>query len=294
MNNREFKTIREALQQASLLFTEHGIANPRLNGEVLLQHLLGWSKAKLLAEDRESFPSGKRDLFLSWLDRRVKGEPLQYIVGVQEFYGRDFQVNPSVLIPRPETEILIEEVLKRRNWWSEGDSPAIADIGTGSGAIAVTLALEWPDATVTTVDISPDAIRTAQGNAGNLGAHVRFLQGDLVEPLVREGERIDIVVANPPYIPSEEIEGLAVEVRGHEPRLALDGGADGLEPYRRITQQLDRLMREDAPALVGFEAGIHQAQDVAQMIIDCWPGSQTQIVKDWNGIERVVIGWKRS
>ncbi|GAX90187.1 peptide chain release factor N(5)-glutamine methyltransferase [Effusibacillus lacus] len=288
MSDQHFTTVREALQQASLLFTERRIQNPRLNAEVLLQHLLGWTKAKLLAEDREPFPSEKSGLFQMWMDRRLQGEPLQYIVGVQEFYGRDFHVNPAVLIPRPETEILIEEVLKRRQWWNR---PLIADIGTGSGAIAVTLALEWPESGVYAVDISLDAIGVAQENAKRLGAQVHFLHGDLVGPLLSEGLRLDVLVSNPPYIPSEEVDKLAVEVRGHEPRLALDGGHDGLEPYRRITQALPNLMRETGPALVGFEVGIGQAQAVAALIGTNWPGSETGIVRDLQGIERVVLGW---
>ncbi|MFC4769439.1 peptide chain release factor N(5)-glutamine methyltransferase [Effusibacillus consociatus] len=295
MNNQEFKTIREALQKASLQFGERGIQNPRLHAEVLLQHLFGWTKAKLLAEDREPFPVDKFDLFQSWIERRLSGEPLQYIVGVQEFYGRDFHVNRSVLIPRPETEILIEEVLKRREWWStSARSPLIADIGTGSGAIAITLALEWPEAEICTVDLSPDAIRVAQDNARRLGADVRFLQGDLTEPLLQNHLRLDVLVSNPPYIPSKDIEALAIEVRGHEPHLALDGGEDGLEPYRRITEVLSRLMREEGPTLVGFEVGIQQAHDVAGMIERNWTGAQTEIIKDLQGIDRVVLGWKRS
>lgn len=314
-SSRRFFTIREALQQASLLFRERGIPNPRLNAEVLLQHLFGWSKAKLLTEERLPFPPEKSALFRSWVERRISGEPLQYIVGVQEFYGRNFRVAPSVLIPRPETEILVEEILKRRCWWREtkagadagrersGDNgpagdgglrPLVADIGTGSGAIGVTLALEWPEADVCAVDISPDAIRLAQENAQRLGADIRFLHGDLAEPLLREGLRLDVLVSNPPYLPSREIAGLAVEVREHEPRLALDGGEDGLEPYRRMTRILPQLMTEGAPALVGFEVGIHQARTVAAMIERNWPGAKTEIVRDLQGIERVVLGWKSS
>jgi release factor glutamine methyltransferase len=290
MNNRIDNTIRGALQQASRLFAEKGIDAPRLNAEVLAQQVLGWSKARLLAEDGQPFPADLRDRFESWVERRLTGEPLQYIVGVQEFYGRDFQVTPAVLIPRPETEWLAEEILKRRDWW--GDHSVVADIGTGSGAIAVTLALEWPEANVVAVDISSEAIRVAEDNAERLGAQVRFLQGDLVEPLLRQELHLDVLVSNPPYIPSEDIEGLAVEVREHEPRLALDGGTDGLDPYRRITQVLPRLMRIDGPTLVGFEVGIHQAGDVAALIVRNWPGAETEIVKDLQGIERIVLGWK--
>lgn len=290
MNNPT--TIRDALLQASLLFKQEEILNPRLQAEVLLQHLLGWSKVKVLTEDLSPFPPEKLAVFQTMVTRRLAGEPLQYIVGVQEFYGRDFWVNPSVLIPRPETEFLIEEILKRRAWWKQAqDTPRIADIGTGSGAIAVTLALEWPSAEVYTVDLSADAIRTAQENASRLEARVQFLQGDLVNPLLERGVQLDVLVSNPPYIPSSDINELAVEVREHEPRLALDGGPDGLAPYRRITKALPRLMRENGPALVAFEVGIGQAEAVADMTRTNWPGAATHIVQDLQGIDRVVLAW---
>lgn len=309
MNEITANTIREALQQASRLFMQQGIDVPRLNAEVMVQHLLGWNKAKLLAEDLQPFPADKRELFRGWVKRRLAGEPLQYIVGLQEFYGRDFRVTSAVLIPRPETEILIEEVLKRCNGWTgtrlstRGEpsqdaprathQPLVADIGTGSGAIAVTLALEWPEADVYSVDISPDAIRVAQDNAQRLGAKVRLLQGDLIDPLLQADMRLDVLVSNPPYIPSQDIDRLTVEVREHEPRLALDGGVDGLDPYRRITQALSRLMRIEGPTLVGFEVGIHQAGEVAALIERNWSDAETEIVKDLQGIERIVLGWKK-
>lgn len=292
MNNSMNNSIREAVQQASRLFAKKGIDAPRLNAEVLAQQVLGWSKAKLFAEDGQPFPEDLRDRFESWVQRRLTGEPLQYIVGVQEFYGRDFQVTPAVLIPRPETELLVEQVLKRRNWW-QGRKPIAADIGTGSGAIAVTLALEWPQAAVVTVDISPEALRVAQENAERLGARIRLLQGDLLHPVMEAGMRLDVLVSNPPYIPSADIDRLMVEVREYEPRLALDGGTDGLDPYRRIAELLPQIMSGKPPAMVAFEVGVGQAAEVASLIRRHWQGSETDIVQDLQGIDRIVMGWVR-
>ncbi|BCJ87658.1 peptide chain release factor N(5)-glutamine methyltransferase [Effusibacillus dendaii] len=289
-------TIREALQTASLLFGSRGVEYPRLQAEVLLQHLLGFTKVKLLTEDQLVFPIDKRDLFEDWVDRRLRGEPLQYIIGLQEFYGRDFKVNPSVLIPRPETEILVEEVLKRKSWWGKESAvrPVIADVGTGSGAIAVTLAIEWKEAAVYSVDISPDAIRTARENADRLRAEVRFLEGDLLQPLIDRQIRLDVLVSNPPYIPSVDIAGLAVEVREHEPRLALDGGKDGLDPYRKMAERLPTVMNQTGPRLVAFEVGFGQAEEVKTLLEQNWPDCRTEIVNDLQGIGRVVLAWRQT
>jgi release factor glutamine methyltransferase len=284
------ETIREVLLRASHFLEEKGVRHPRLNAEVLLQHVLGWEKYRLLAEMHAEFPAEKRAWFDRLLGRRGNHEPLQYIVGRQEFYGRDFFVREGVLIPRPETEILIEEICKRKGMFLR--PPIIADVGTGSGAIAVTLALEWPEAQVWAIDLSPDALTIARENAERLGANVSFLQGDLLEPLRQTGLRVDLLVSNPPYIPSEEVSRLDREVRCFEPLLALDGGEDGLAPYRRMTDRLPQVIREDGPALVAFEVGIHQAEAVAQMIERAWHGAQTEIIPDWQGIGRVVIGWR--
>ncbi|MGF9823599.1 N5-glutamine methyltransferase family protein, partial [Brevibacillus agri] len=160
-----------------------------------------------------------------------------------------------------------------------------------SGAICITLALEKPHWQVTTVDLSPDATAVARENAERLGASVRFLQGDLVQPLLAAGEKVDILVSNPPYIPSRDVDELDEEVRLHEPRLALDGGDDGLDCYRRLCEALPALLKDKA--VVAFEVGIHQAQDVATLLQASGVIEQVQIVPDLAGIERVVIGVRR-
>jgi release factor glutamine methyltransferase len=200
-----------------------------------------------------------------------------------------------VLIPRPETEILVEQTLRHAGrLWPDTAALDVLDIGTGSGAIALTLAAERPRWRVTTVDLSPTALAIARENAQRLQVEnrVRFLEGDLAQPLLAAGEQVDLLVSNPPYIPSDEVERLEEEVNRFEPRLALDGGADGLVCYRRICAVLPRLIRPTA--LVAFEVGIHQAGAVRQLLLASGAVERTEIVPDLAGIERVVLGWRKS
>ncbi|ARU60552.1 protein-(glutamine-N5) methyltransferase, release factor-specific [Tumebacillus avium] len=289
MSHGTHETIREALFRASRFFEIKGVRSPQFNAEVLLQHVLGIDRTKMLVRFQEPFPEEHRAAFATAVSKRGEGVPLQHLTGEQEFYGRPFYVSGDVLIPRPETELLIERVLQER---AAFDAPLIVDIGTGSGAIALTLALEWPEATVVAVDISPAALAMARRNAERLGVadRVEFLQGDLVAPILERGLRPQIVVSNPPYIPTADCEELDVEVRDHEPRLALDGGDDGLYPYRVICRELPKLWPVDGPAMVAYEVGIHQDQDVEAMISAELTSGETGIVPDWQGIGRVIWG----
>lgn len=285
-------TIREALAGASSLLREAGAKDAMFEAELLIRHTLNWDRTRFLTSMTEPIPAEAVDRLAALCQRRAENEPLQYIFGSQEFYGRPFTVGPGVLIPRPETEILVEHILRKADEMWEKDSPLrVADIGTGSGAICITLACERPSWDVATVDISADASRIAQENARLLGADIRFLLGDLVEPLVQEGSRLDILVSNPPYIPSRDVDELDEEVRGFEPRLALDGGDDGLDFYRRLSQALPILLREKA--IVAFEVGIHQAQAVAGLLQATGMVSETEIICDLAGIERVVMGIRK-
>jgi release factor glutamine methyltransferase len=295
-----YETIREVLLGTSRFFEERGIRDAGYNAERLVQHVLGFSRTDMLLRWGEAFPADKRAEFDRLVAERGKQVPLQYLLGVQEFYGREFAVSPAVLIPRPETELLVEEVLKHRAMFTErarnaGRAPLLVDIGTGSGAIAVTLAAEWPEARVLAVDLSPDALAMAQKNATRLGVaeRIEFLLGDLMHPLLERGLRPDVVVSNPPYIPSGDCEELDVEVREHEPRLALDGGEDGLNPYRIISAALPQLWPTDGPAMVAYEVGIHQDHDVERLIQAAAPGAETGIKPDYQGIGRVIWGLRR-
>ncbi|MHB8872837.1 MAG: peptide chain release factor N(5)-glutamine methyltransferase [Myxococcaceae bacterium] len=224
-------TIRRVLGWTAPHFEKHGVDSPRLTAEVLLAHVLKADRVRLYIDlDR---PLAKEELaaFRALIERRAAGEPTQYLTGVKEFYNRRFHVDPRVLIPRPETELLVEAVLREL----PEDAPArVLDLCTGSGCIAVTLAAERPKASVWATDLSPEACEVARANAEALdsGPRVTILQGDLFAP-VPQGARFDAIVSNPPYIKSESLPGLSREVR-KEPRLALDGGADGLTLLRRI------------------------------------------------------------
>lgn len=283
-------TIKEAYLQASSFLAGEAVPDAAICAEVLLQHLLGWTRTEFLLRWEEPFPADREAEWANFIRRKAAGEPAQYITGEQEFYGLLFQVNPAVLIPRPETELLVEEIVGRasRLWPRGGTRPVAADIGTGSGAIAVTLAVQCPDWDVHAVDISPEALETALGNAGKLGAErIAFHQGDLLQPLLDSRVCVDILVSNPPYIPSGDMSGLQREVVRHEPHTALDGGPDGLIFYRRLVREMDAL--PDPPALVGFEVGMGQAEDVQELLLAKGHWREVAIVKDLAGIGRHVV-----
>jgi release factor glutamine methyltransferase len=234
-----------------------------------------------------------RALRRRWEDavtRKAAGEPAQYIIGSQEFYGLPFEVTPAVLIPRPETELLVEAVLRAADRVFAGGAVRAVDIGTGSGAIAVTMASLRPQWQVSAGDLSADALHVAARNAAANGVQIDFREGDLLGPFA--GERLDILVSNPPYIPADDIAGLQQEVRDHEPRLALDGGPDGLAPYRIMVEQLKLLPAP--PQIVGFELGMGQAQDVAALLESAGHWPEIIIVPDLAGIERHVLGVRPS
>ncbi|HEX7056742.1 MAG TPA: peptide chain release factor N(5)-glutamine methyltransferase [Bacilli bacterium] len=284
------QTIREAFLQASSFLREEGCGEARQSASLLLQSLLGWDSTRFLLDWQQPFPDSLKAKWEEWLKRRAAGEPVQYITGEQEFCGLAFSVNPAVLIPRPETELLAEEMIRIANSWrlEQKESPVLLDIGTGSGALAVAFSLHCPAWRVVATDISPKALATAKRNAAKLGAgNIRFLQGDLLEPAIRAGVAPDIIVSNPPYIPAAEIPTLQTEVKDFEPITALDGGADGLDCYRRLVGQLTRLER--LPSVIGLETGIGQAGKVAEMLRVTGVFADIRIVRDLSGIDRHVI-----
>ncbi|PZE19415.1 peptide chain release factor N(5)-glutamine methyltransferase [Paenibacillus xerothermodurans] len=309
-------TIREAYVEASLFLHKHNVSEASACAELLLQHLLGWTRSELLLRWNELFPVERSEEWGHLLERKAAGEPVQYIIGEQEFYGLVFEVKPTVLIPRPETELLVEQVIRLgKQLWPEASGsggardgvgsdqpvaggigaagatnvPVIADIGAGSGAIAVSLAVHCPEWRLLSSDISRAALAVAAANAARhgVGPRVTFLEGDLLTPYIERGLRLDAVVSNPPYIPDADEEGLQPEVRLYEPRTALYGGADGLELYRRLVGQLSQLPA--MPALVGLEVGIGQAHAVASMLRDIAEWDEIDIIPDLAGIERHVI-----
>lgn len=281
--------IVEARKEASSFLARAGIDNPDSNADLLIRHVLGLEGAAYLMALRDPFPEALKAEWEAVVRRKAAGEPAQYIIGEQEFYGMAFKVTPAVLIPRPETELLVEGIANLGDSLWPGGAPQVADIGTGSGAIAAALAYLRPAWAIAASDISPEALEVAQENVRRLGLQVKFKQGDLLEPF--RGEPLDIVVSNPPYIPAEAIAHLQPEVRDHEPRGALDGGADGLNPYRKMMGQLSLLPKP--PRLIGFELGMGQAEDVAELLRAAGHWDEIITIPDLAGIDRHVIGIKR-
>jgi release factor glutamine methyltransferase len=227
-------TLKTALLQGSELLAEAGVDSPRPTAEVLLSHALGREKIFLYSHPEHELSPIEWLHYGRYLYERMGGKPTQYITRTQEFYGRPFRVTPDVLIPRPETEHVVEHALEVAK-----GARRVLDIGTGSGALAITLALEMRAEFTVATDLSFDALRTARANASALQAEVRFVQCDLAEAI--RGP-FDLVVANPPYIPEREIPTLQREVRDHEPHMALVGGVNGTELYQRIVPQAERLL----------------------------------------------------
>ena len=219
-------------------FAKGGVDAPRLTAEILLGHALSCDRVRLYLDFDKPLGAPELSAFRELVRRRAAGEPTAWLTGRREFLGHAFRVDPRVLVPRPETELVVESAIALLP--SKG---ALLDLCTGSGCIAITAALARPDARVVATEISPEALAVARENAADLGATVEFLEGDLYGP-VAAGERFDLIVSNPPYVPSGEIEGLSREVR-REPRIALDGGKDGLDVIRRIVSGAPSRLRPD-------------------------------------------------
>jgi release factor glutamine methyltransferase len=269
-------TLQTALAQGAKLLNEGGVAVPKLTAEVLLAHALRQERIYLVAHANDELTEVAWIHYGRYLHEKLKGKPTQYITKRQEFYGRDFYVAPGVLIPRPETELLVEEVLKRTK-----PGARILDIGTGSGCIAVTIALE-SKATVYATDISGAALPIAQRNATTHGAKVQLIQADLASPF--QDQSFDIVISNPPYIPETDREELAREVRDHEPEGALFAGVDGLEIYRRLIPEAMRVLKPGG--LLALEFGINQSLPLRQLL---GPWDPVEILADLSQIPRVAL-----
>lgn len=283
-------TVREAFRWASGRLRAAGVARAASEAERLVRLVLGWPRERLFGYPEAVMPPDAEARLEVLVARRAAGEPLQYLIGEQEFYGRAFRVTPAVLIPRPETEVLVESVLAAADaMWPPDAALSAVDVGTGSGAIAVTLAAERPRWQVWAVDLSADALAVAQENAARHGVATRitFAHGSWLGPLRRTGRRVQVIVSNPPYIPTADIAGLQREVRDHEPRLALDGGADGLDAYRSLARELPDIV--DRRAVVAVEVGAGQAEAVAGLFRATDLFSRITITPDLAGIPRVVL-----
>jgi release factor glutamine methyltransferase len=291
----------DLLRQGTAVFRQAGLESPRLEAEVLLAHAWGRSREELLIHPEQEAPEAAARQFLAMVGQRTAGAPAAYLTGAREFMSLLMAVSPAVLIPRPETEVLVEEVLRwlaaRPGNGTVFDQPLVADVGTGSGAIAVSLAHYHRAVQVLAIDASEEALEVAAANAARHGLadRINFLNGDLLAPLLEEEARAPdplkrrvsrgtAVVANLPYIPSADWDTLPPEVR-REPRLALDGGADGLDLYRRLAPQAAVWL---APGgLLACEIDPGQADVMLGLLQpDSW--RQIRLIRDYRGDERVV------
>jgi len=280
-------TIAGALREAATALRVAGLSEPRREAGSLLSHVLGRDTAFLITHADETLTADELSSLREAVARRAGGEPFQYIAGRQEFYGLEFEVSPDVLIPRPETELLVETALELLR---ETPAPFVCDVGTGSGCIAVTLLHERPDARGVALDVSPPALAVAARNAARHGVAGRlsFLVSDCFEALPAAddgGDRFDLVASNPPYIVEADVEGLQREVREHEPRVALTPGGDGLSVVRRLVEESPRALKPGGHLLV--EIGFGQHESVAALVDpEVW--TLLDIYKDLQGIPRTV------
>jgi release factor glutamine methyltransferase len=282
-NKKEVWTIQTILNWTRQYFLDKGVENPRLDAEVLLSHILRKERLFLYVHFDQPLEEAELSAFRSAVKQRAARLPIAYIIGMKEFMGLDFEVTPAVLIPRPDTEILVEKALSRL---TAVDKPCILDLGTGSGAICISMLVNIPTAKGVTVDISTEALAVAKRNAARhfVSERLTFCQGDLFAPV--KGQVFAAIVSNPPYIPEADIAGLTPEVR-QEPNIALLGGKDGLDFYRRIIQESRNYLA--ANGFVAMEVGIGQAQLVAKMAEETGRFKVSDIVKDYGGIDRVVV-----
>jgi release factor glutamine methyltransferase len=284
-------TIAEAIQRAAARLSAHKVPNARLDAEVLLCHALGRDRAWVLIHMQDQLDDQGLRIFEKSIDRRSVREPLQYITGSQEFWGLPFKVTPDVLIPRPETEFVVEAALKNI---TGHPAPVIIDLCTGSGCIVISLAKELAKARFFATDRSDRALHIAQENARQNGVadRIRFLEGDLFGP-VEEMDlrgRIDCIVTNPPYVRSDELVTLQPEVRDFEPEMALIAGPDGTEIAERILQEAPEYLKTGG--LLIMEMGIGQAAALRKFLDDTGRFGSIELVKDLAGIDRVITAKK--
>ena len=287
----EVWTIGKILKWTEEYFQKAQLDSPRLDAEVLLAHVLNQpERIYLYVHFDQPLEQSELTAYKECIKRRVQHEPVAYITGHRDFMGLDFKVTKDTLIPRPDTEILVEAVLQRLP--AAGENSTLADIGTGTGAICLSLLNYLPKLRAMAVDISSGALAVAQENSVSLGLsqRVEFLQGDLLAPLKAKGELLNAIVSNPPYIPKADIATLAADVKAYEPMGALDGGEDGLDFYRRLLAESGDLLKDGG--FLAMEVGIHQAHQLEALAKDMSQWGKCEILLDLAGIERVVILWK--
>ncbi|HKU77709.1 MAG TPA: peptide chain release factor N(5)-glutamine methyltransferase [Pyrinomonadaceae bacterium] len=276
-------TIGEIIREATRELKDAGVPEARREAGSLLSFVLGKDRTFLISHAEDSVDENSLARFREFVERRGGGEPLQYITGVQDFYGREFRVTPDVLIPRPETELLVEATLQ-----IVGEAPLICDVGTGSGCIAVTLLCEIVNARAVAIDKSPAALAVAKINAQDYSVADRtlFVVSDCFESLDSRDYQFDLIVSNPPYVTEAALEGLQREVRDHEPLMALSPGGDGLNVIRRLINEGPAFIKPNGHMLmeIGFDQG-----EAVKSLVDGSAWSLREIRPDLQGIPRIVV-----
>ena len=290
------QTINSLLKKGIENLGEGDYFNPLLDAQMLLMFLLDRDKLYIYTHGKDEVEEGIEEEFMKLIELRAKRYPLQYIIGKQEFMGLDFKVREGVLVPRPDTEVLVEKIIDivENGYFGEQSPINIVDIGTGSGAITLSLAHYIKNSSLYSVDISDIALEVAKENAvlHQLEDRVCFLKGSMLEPLYAKNlqGKIDILVSNPPYIASKVIEELQTEVSSYEPKLALDGGEDGLDFYREITDGAAEFLSEQG--ILAFEIGYDQGEAVCDLLHKNGNFKKIECFADLSGLDRVVIGQK--
>lgn len=284
------KTLRDAVNYGKQFLEDLGIENAQYDATELLLLVMGISRTQYLINSMDKIDSGKLAEYAELINKRAEHIPLQHITGIVNFYGREYKVNANVLIPRQDTEILVEEVMKLTNSESR-----VLDMCTGSGCIIISLAASGHTSEngAVAIDISDDALKVADYNKKyNNADYIKLIKSDMFsssecEQYKNEDNRFDVIVSNPPYIPTKDIDELSEEVRLHDPVLALDGDTDGLKFYKEITKQSVNYLKENG--YLCYEIGYNQAEDVRNIMEQCGY-SGIKVIKDLAGLDRVVIG----
>ena len=274
--------IRKLISQTQKLLEKHNI--PESYVKYVLNELFLEKDKNLYDAMDEELSSLDQKRFDEIIARLLKDEPLAYVMGVQYFYGYAFDVNPSVLIPRYETEELVLKVLMELDE-SFSDDCTLLDIGTGSGAIACVLKAEKPDMKVYASDISAEALTQAQKNADKLGVEISFMQGDMAQPFVENKIKADVIVCNPPYIPQDEV--IENSVKDYEPHVALFGGEDGLYFYRKVLKDAPSILNKKS--LLAFEMGWNQRESLSALVREIFPNADIECFQDLSGKDRILI-----
>jgi len=288
--------VRDLLHVTAEYLEKKGIDSPRLTAEILLAHKLNVDRVTLYLNFDQPLTENELTGYRTLIKRRLQREPVQYIIGIQEFWSLEFVVTPQVLIPRHETELLVEQAIERLKAFPavENHTPRILDLGTGCGAIAISLAKEVQQTKIWATDISAGALKLASLNAEKHGVtdKIRFIQGNLWEPLLDQGVTFDIILSNPPYIASEEFKGLSPEVRDYEPRLALDGREDGMTYIQTIILEAPAFMNPGGWIMLEMAPG--QTEKALELIGEIKEYGEKTRIKDYSRLYRVVMAQRKN